>query len=164
MDRPLIPLSNKITLDKGEIRFLTPVIEVSPHHTEGYWLLFRKQIWELKEDFVFVVKGYKVTARKGTLTDFASTPKALWFIYPPTDSKYNKSVLGHDILYLCEIFPRWFNDLFLKVGMAKEGSSRLTIFNFHTAVSTWGWTVYSRHTEKSVSKARDLVIVERLDL
>jgi hypothetical protein len=159
MDRPLINMADDANIGTKDIEFITKEIHVSTHHTEGYFLIFRKQIWMLDQDFVFKVKGYRIIARQGTLTDFASTPKVIWPIYPPTDSKYNKSVLAHDVLYAAEIFPRWVNDMVLDLGMLKEGSSKFTRFNFYTAVKALGWSVYARNTEDSVRKARICVDV-----
>jgi hypothetical protein len=154
MQRPLIPTSDSLIMKTEDVKFITKDIHVTPHHTEGYWLLLRKQIWELDHDFTFVVLGHRITARKGFLTDFASTPKLLWPIYAPTDSEWNKSVLMHDVLYSGEIFSKRVNDMALACGMSQEGSGGITVFNFYTAVKACGWTAYWAHTDVNVEGAR----------
>ena len=58
--------------------------------------------WQLIEEFYFYFdekdkkKGIIVTS--GFITDFASVPRALWSIFPPT-GRYTKAAVLHDFLY-----------------------------------------------------------------
>ena len=60
-------------------------------------------LWILREAFCFWTgtgegDGDKVTVPVGFVTDFATIPKFLWPIYPPT-GLYGKAAVIHDYLY-----------------------------------------------------------------
>jgi len=158
MKRPLIhiPKGSKPTriwfLDQPATRL---------HHSERLWYVFPRSVFELTEDFVFgfTVNGkkYLIVVRRGFLTDFASTPNLIHVFFPPQNAKWNKSVLGHDCGYGCELFPRWFLDLLLREAMSVEGSSTELRYTFWHFVRNWGWLTYLGHTERSVRDARDYI-------
>ncbi len=58
--------------------------------------------WQLTEEFKFYFEenGSKeyITVTKGFITDFASVPRILWSILPPT-GRYTKAAVLHDFLY-----------------------------------------------------------------
>jgi len=58
-------------------------------------------IWELQESFEYHINTYPsediIFVNKGFQTDFASIPKILWNIFPPT-GKYVKAAVIHDYL------------------------------------------------------------------
>lgn len=58
--------------------------------------------WELIEEFYFYFeednKEKGVIVHKGFITDFASVPRILWSILPPT-GRYTKAAVLHDFLY-----------------------------------------------------------------
>lgn len=59
--------------------------------------------WELDEEFYFYFdEKYKkdgVIVPAGFITDFASVPRILWSIIPPT-GRYTKAAVLHDYLYV----------------------------------------------------------------
>ena len=162
MTRPLIVLpAGSVPTD---IRFVSGPPKLCDPVSTGYWLIFRKTVWTLHEDFVFsfTVNGvrYVITMKKGTKTDLASTPKAIYWLYPPWDNQYGMPSLGHDGLYFAELFERWFSDLFLRESMVQCGSSEFTQSAFYGSVRTWGWLVWYKHTAKTVAQARSLVWIK----
>lgn len=58
--------------------------------------------WELLEGFSFYFEDNsnkeEILVPKGFITDFASTPRILYPLFPPI-GKYNKATLIHDFLY-----------------------------------------------------------------
>lgn len=58
--------------------------------------------WELMESFYFYYlnkdKKTIIVIPSGFITDFASTPRILYPLFPPI-GKYNKATLMHDFLY-----------------------------------------------------------------
>lgn len=58
--------------------------------------------WELLQPFEYHVgeidSGVLICVPTGFVTDFASSPRALWWICPPT-GKYGKAAVIHDYLY-----------------------------------------------------------------
>lgn len=85
--------------------------------------------WVLRRAFNFyydftsadgVVTRTTVTVPEGFITDFASTPKALYSIFPPVGI-YNKAAMVHDFLYSGECplkIERAQADLFFLQAMA----------------------------------------------
>lgn len=61
----------------------------------------KRAIWELTESFQYHVGSYPsdfiIHIEKGFKTDFASIPRSLWSIFPPT-GKYIKAAVIHDYL------------------------------------------------------------------
>lgn len=57
--------------------------------------------WQVAEAFsyaVYLPEKIFITVPMGFITDFASIPRALWAILPPT-GKYGKAAVIHDYLY-----------------------------------------------------------------
>jgi len=58
--------------------------------------------WQLTEEFHFYFdengKRTNITVIEGFITDFASVPRVLWSILPPT-GRYTKAAVLHDYLY-----------------------------------------------------------------
>ncbi|MFA6566718.1 MAG: DUF1353 domain-containing protein [Victivallales bacterium] len=153
--RPLIdiPAGTKVDLIDFYDR-----IDVSPDHTEGSWLIFRKQIWRVNKHYTFRVNQYEVTIHPGFLVDGASIPKPLHWLYDAWDSQYNNGSFPHDGIYAAEIFPKWFNDFILIAGM--PDASGFTKAVFWQSVDKFGWATYRTHTAKSVMEARRYVTVK----
>lgn len=58
----------------------------------------KKTVWEIQESFVYYTNlGDIIEVPVGFVTDFASVPKILWNIFPPT-GKYIKAAVIHDYL------------------------------------------------------------------
>lgn len=55
----------------------------------------KREIWE---DYIYDINGYIITVPKGFITDFASTPRSFWSIFPPF-GKYTAAAVIHDFLY-----------------------------------------------------------------
>ena len=158
-----------IKIDKSvriiKVDFPDKKIHISNDHTEGYLLIFRKTIWNLDHDFHFTIylsdgRKIEVTIKSGYKLDFASTPKLIWFIYPFFDERYAAPALGHDNFYGGEVFPKWFNDEFLKVGMEMCGATEFDQLAFVNSVTLWGWITYLRHNKKTIAENQKHLILE----
>lgn len=61
-----------------------------------------RMLFRLEEDLVVEVwigpGSLSITIPRGYITDFASTPRPLWFIFPPT-GKYARAAIVHDYFY-----------------------------------------------------------------
>ena len=59
--------------------------------------------WRVLEPFEYVATvgttSWTITVPVGFITDFASIPRALWSILPPT-GRYGKAAVIHDFLYI----------------------------------------------------------------
>jgi hypothetical protein len=55
--------------------------------------------WRVVRQFIYTTKaGRHITVPAGFVTDFASIPRGLWNIFPPT-GKYGHAAVVHDYLY-----------------------------------------------------------------
>jgi hypothetical protein len=55
--------------------------------------------WKIARGFIYTTRtGWQITIPCGFVTDFASIPRGLWNIFPPT-GKYGHAAVVHDYLY-----------------------------------------------------------------
>lgn len=158
MKRPLI------NIEKGTPVYLAEYkskIRLAFSHTEGYWLIFRRQIWCLDEDYEFRINHYLITFHKGLPSDGGSIPKLLRWLFDAWDEQWNNGVLPHDGVYAGEIFPKWFNDLILVAGMKK--ASGLTKYVFWHAVHWFGWMTYLGHRKKNIEHSRKFITIRIIE-
>ena len=67
------------------------MLVVSPFGDGKYWYLREPLIWEAKSGETFQVP-------KGFVTDFASVPRPIWWLFPPW-AKYGNAAVVHDWCY-----------------------------------------------------------------
>jgi hypothetical protein len=112
----------------------------------------RYQIGETK--FVIVVPA-------GFVTDFASTPRAIWAILPPVD-RYQLAAVVHDFLYWDQGCTRQQADDLLRVAMAESRVDPIKRDIIWRAVSGFGqpaWATNAR--EKANGEPRVIPLVDR---
>lgn len=100
--------------------------------------------YTLLEPVAFPIEG--VTVPAGFVTDFASVPKILWSIFPPT-GWYQRAALLHDYLYVCRVLPasRWEADCAFLRQMRLDGVGARTRWTLFLAVRLFG----GRHFRRS---------------
>ncbi len=89
-----------------------------------------------------------VTVPAGYPTDFASTPKLIWWVYPPT-GHYQHAAILHDWLYDChhrgqEIYCRKSADGILRDQMKLDGVGFRTRWTFWFFVRLFGWIYWNK--------------------
>lgn len=115
--------------------------------------------WRVTEDF-----GYHlgepggeefVSVPAGFLTDFASIPRVLWPVLPPT-GKYGKAAVIHDKLYQEAIIHtqggtrscnRGEADGILKEAMEVLGVGRMARWTIYAGVRSGGWLSWKRYRD-----------------
>ena len=60
--------------------------------------LYDGKRYELFQDYIYEVNGYRITVPKGFITDLASVPRSFWTIFPPF-GRYTPAAVIHDFLY-----------------------------------------------------------------
>lgn len=106
--------------------------------------------WELTEEFYFYFseddKSTGVTVPKGFITDFASVPRILWSILPPT-GRYTKAAVLHDFLYSnashLELTRKQCDKMFLQ-GMGVLGVKRWVRNIIYRAVRIFGGRYFKK--------------------
>jgi len=126
---------------------MTSVTPLEPTITgTGPWVNERKVVWE--------ACGESGVVEVGFVSDFASTPRILWPIFPPM-GKYSIAALAHDDIYKFNKFKRKVCDkifLELMVFLDVKPWARNTMYS---AVRMGGWRPYRKH-EKRLKAERNL--------
>jgi hypothetical protein len=76
--------------------------------------------WTLREPFVWDKAGDRIEAPAGTRTDFASTPRCLWWLYSPT-GRWGRAAVLHDFMYRTGLRSRAEADAIFLEGMRVLG-------------------------------------------
>ncbi len=107
-------------------------------------IVLDKYLFQLYEDFEYYWdekdKENKIVIPALFITDFASVPKLLWSIYPPT-GLYTKAALMHDFLYKNGSaigYERKFCDQALRNAMMVSKVGFGTRWAFYLAVRLFG--------------------------
>ena len=96
----------------------------------------------LMQDYVYSINGYDIKVFRGFITDGASVPKSLQWLYNPY-GKYIKSAVVHDYLYSVYNntgINRTLADKIFKHIMKETGVDDRTVRRFYAAVKYFGVT------------------------
>jgi len=107
----------------------------------------RPQEREIFVPFTYITNaGSSIVVPKGFFTNFASTPKFLWFILPPLDH-YGKAAVVHDYLYrsVDVKYSRSEADLILKEACEVLKVKPWKTFTLYWGVRLFGWWAWNRH-------------------
>lgn len=101
----------------------------------------------------------RVVILKGFITDFASIPRALWNVLPPTGA-YGKAAVVHDWLYqhrtvtapnVVRLVDRAEADRILNEAMAVLGVGRFTRWIIYSGVRVGGWKPWNAYRKREQS-------------
>ena len=120
-------------------------------------------LWKLRDDLTYVNSKYRITAKAGMETDFASIPRAFWSVIgSPAMGRYTSSSVIHDILYMTEAIGRKeADDLFLEM-LKVDGVGYFKRYSMYWAVRAGGWAVWKKHTRESVEQAKMYIEFKKL--
>ena len=96
----------------------------------------------LLDDYVYSINGYDIKVFRGFVTDGASVPKSLQWLYNPY-GKYIKAAVIHDYLYSVYNntgINRTLADKIFKHIMKETGVDDRTVRRFYAAVKYFGVT------------------------
>lgn len=119
-------------------RFLTPL---ELRYIDGH-------TWELAAPLIYhsKVANREFYVPTKARTDFASIPRALWWLYPPTGNgkgkEYGPGAVIHDRIYETHEVDRKMGDEVLLEAMEVKKVTYLTRYNIYWSVRTWGWTCW----------------------
>lgn len=99
--------------------------------------------WLLVKDFQYQdpKEGLTIVVPAGFLTDFASIPRGLWNIFPPTGS-WGPAAVIHDFLYRTAPLPRDVADRIFLHGMEELGVSWINRRIIYRGVRIFGVGAY----------------------
>ncbi|MBK9160116.1 MAG: DUF1353 domain-containing protein [Nitrosomonadales bacterium] len=101
--------------------------------------------WLIRSEFGYDVgtegSGDTINVPVNFRTDFASTPRFLWVIFPPW-GKYGNAAVIHDFLYWTRARPRSECDRIFLEAMQVLEVGTLTRHAMYRAVRLFGWFVW----------------------
>ena len=110
--------------------------------------------WRLTHRFEFMseVTESVIDIPDGFLTDFASIPRGLWNVLPPT-GLYGKAAVVHDWLYktrkaTTHLVDRAEADAVLLESMEVLGVGRFTRLAIYAGVRLGGWAAWNAHRKE----------------
>lgn len=106
--------------------------------------------WFLLAPFLYLRGAETITVPAGFESDFASTPRALWSIFPPY-STYGRASLIHDWLYWEQRKSRAQADAILLEAMTCVGVAQWQRTVLYYAVRAFGW--YAWHDNSKLVAA-----------
>ena len=115
---------------------------IAPMPGANNWVL----VDDVKISVDFGRRRYTYFIPKGFETDFASVPRALWWLVAPTDYPLLRASLLHDYLYrMSERASReWADKVLFKLSV-KDGLPKWKAYLVYFAVRLFGGRVWNRY-------------------
>ena len=113
----------------------------------------------LLEEYVYEINGYLIRVPKSFITDGASVPKSLQWLYNPY-GKYIKAAIIHDYLYSVYNntgINRTLADKIFRHIMQETGVDKRTYRRFYAAVRCFGETSWKPKLQNEGYKDRAIV-------
>ena len=113
----------------------------------------------LLEDYVYSINGYDITIFKGFVTDGASVPHSLQWLYNPF-GRYIKAAIVHDFLYSSYNnigINRTLADKIFRHIMQETGVDNRTVRRFYIAVRAFGETSWKKKILNEGYKDRAII-------
>ena len=106
-------------------------------------------LWKLTDNFLYQsdVYGARITVPAGFHTDFASTPRVVWSIYPPW-GKYGPAAVVHDWMYRIQFVTRDMADNVLREAMIVLGCDPIDVAAIYEAVHLFGRQAWSENARR----------------
>ena len=117
----------------------------------------------LLEEYVYDINGYLIRVPKSFITDGASVPKSLQWLYNPF-GKYIKAAVIHDYLYSCYNntgINRTLADKIFRHIMKETGVDKRTCRRFYNAVKYFGATSWKTKLQNEGYK--DQAIIDKTE-
>ena len=113
----------------------------------------------LLQDYIYSISGYDIKVFRGFITDGASVPKSLQWLYNPF-GKYIKAAVIHDYLYSVYNntgINRTLADKIFKHIMKETGVDDRTVRRFYNAVKYFGETSWKPKLQNEGYKDRAII-------
>ena len=94
----------------------------------------------LLRDLRVTVNGKDITVPAGYESDWASTPRAIWWLYPPTYAPAQRGAWLHDFIYtdLHDEYSKESADKALAAAVRHDGGSAFSARMFYWATRMFG--------------------------
>lgn len=132
----------------------TSLLKVAPLPDGRSWCLLEPLVYELNHG-----SDARITVPAGFVTDFASVPRPLWWLFSPWGRHGNAAVL-HDYLYWTQTRTRGEADRLFLEGMAQLGTLVTVRYAMWLAVRVFGgFAWWSNKTQREAGVTRCLGIL-----
>lgn len=120
---------------------------------------YSKYDYMTTEDTFYTIDGNPDVVPSFFRTDFASIPKALWFIDAPYKASFIYPAVWHDFNYTCpgNLSRKEIDDIFYDL-LRYEGNSIYTSLKMYIAVRIFGFNHFAKN-----QNCKDLVIQQEVD-
>lgn len=116
------------------IKYLSE-LELIPSHDYSF---------RLDAPFIVQINKDIVTVPRGFITDLASTPRLLWPLYAPNDTRTIRPAVLHDYMYRCQSgYSRAAADRIFYYGLKKFNVGYWRSHKYYWGVRLFGWMFYS---------------------
>ena len=106
---------------------------------------------------------YVITVPSGFVTDFASTPRALWSVLPPT-GRYQLAAVVHDFLYWDQACTREQADAIFRVAMAESNVKARERDLMWRAVRTFGQSAWDQNAAARRAERMRVIPQQYMDI
>ena len=113
----------------------------------------------LLQDYIYSINGYDIKVFRGFITDGASVPKSLQWLYNPY-GKYIKAAVVHDYLYSVYNntgINRTLSDKIFRHIMKETGVDSRIVRKFYAAVRCFGETSWKAKLQNEGYKDRAVI-------
>jgi len=93
-----------------------------------------------------------ITVPAGFITDFASTPRLVWWLIPPEDCHYTRGAVVHDWIYNQHAFPKDACDCIFFEAMRALDTPQWKRIVMYLAVRWFGASAYNNERKQTVFK------------
>jgi hypothetical protein len=107
--------------------------------------------------------AFTITVPAGFVTDFASTPRAIWAILPPT-GRYQLAAVVHDFLYWDQGCTRKQADDLLRAAMAESLVNPVNRDIIYNAVRRFGEGAWNGNTSAKAAEKPKIIPPERMNI
>lgn len=115
------------------IKYLSE-LELIPDH---------KYSFRLDAPFIVQINNNIVTVPRGFITDLASTPRLLWPLYAPNDTRTIRPAVIHDYMYRCVSgYSRHDADVIFYYGLMNHYVGSFRSRKYYWGVRVFGWMFY----------------------
>ena len=108
-----------------------------------------RRLIELTRPLVMRVKTESfrmvIIVPRGTQSDLASTPRCLWWVFPP-DGLWHEASIIHDWLYSIGA-SRWWSDAIFRLVMEVSGVPRWKLWLMWAGVRCGGWVFWKGNAD-----------------
>ena len=114
--------------------------------------------WRVLEDFSYCTRAGRIhTIPEGFVINGTSSPRIVWWLYPPMGGRYDEASAVHDYLYATAEqhtgtdhghLSRGEADTVLKEGMEVKQLRGSAVQTIYRMIRMWGWKAWRSHRKR----------------